>query len=431
MAPEIRDIIQQSLDTIEAHLRSDITAGDLAAAAGFSLSHFYHVFEAVMGISVGRYISYRRLLHAAWDIHHGKDATAAALEYGFDTHAGFYKAFRKEFGCGPTQYLRTHPAARPARINLKEEPRMTDMKTIACALAAWNMADQPVTHIYYANTGYRSDHTFAVGSSHYIKVSDKPGELARQAALHRALMEQDLTAPIVPTPQGDDVLHMNDLDFLLMQRLQGETVHAMALLDNPVDARALGEGLARLHRALRSCDPLLCYTEDYLATMQGWAIPTAKPHLTAPASWLDAFQQRIERTFPALPVQIIHRDPNPDNILMHNGRVAGFLDFDLTRVLPRIFDLCYAATGILCDTYPRATAEQKLRFFDVANAIWQGYDAVEPLSDVEKEALPDMVLAIQLTCVAAFAGSDKLAQQFEVNQEMLNFILQNMERFRA
>lgn len=431
MAPEIMDIIQRSLDTIEAHLRADITPGDLAAAAGFSLSHFYHVFEAVMGISVGRYISYRRLLHAAWDIHHGKDATAAALEYGFDTHAGFYKAFRKEFGCGPTQYLRTHPAARPARINLKEEPRMTDMKTITNALSAWGMADQPVAHIYYANTGYRSDHTFAVGNDHYIKVSDKPGELARQASLHRALLAQNLTAPIVSAPDGSDVLHLNGLDFLLMQRLQGQPVQAMALLDSPSNARAIGEGLARLHRALRQCDPLLCYAEDYLCTMRDWAIPAARPHLDAPATWLDAFQQRIGHTFPALPTQIIHRDPNPDNILLQDGRVAGFLDFDLTRILPRIFDLCYAATGILCDTFPRATDEQKLRFFDVANAIWQGYDALEPLSAMEKEALPDMVLAIQLTCVAAFAGSDKLAQQFEVNQQMLNFILQNMKRFSA
>lgn len=429
MAPEIRDIIQQSLDTIEANLRSSITAKDLADAAGFSLSHFYHVFEAVVGISVGRYIAYRRLLHAAWDIHHGKDATAAALEYGFDTHAGFYKAFRKEFGCGPTQYLRTQPAARPARINLKEEPRMTDIKTITSALATWNMADEPVTHIYYANTGYRSDRTFAVGQQHYIKVSDQPGELARQAQLHHALMDQHLAAPILPTPAGEDILHLNDLDFMLMQRVQGHAVPAMSLLDAPESACALGAGLARLHKALQACDPLLCYTEDYTATLRYWAIPTAKPHLTSPTDWLDAFQQRMEATFPALPTQIIHRDPNPDNVLMDNGQVVGFLDFDLTRILPRIFDLCYAATGILCDTFPRATPEQRLRFFDVAKAIWQGYDAVEPLSDAEKAALPDMVLAIQLTCVAAFAGSDKLAQQFEVNQEMLNFILQHFDRF--
>ena len=41
-----------------------------------------------------------------------------------------------------------------------------------------------------------------------------------------------------------------------------------------------------------------------------------------------------------------------------------------------------------------------------------------------------MVLAIQLTCVAAFAGSDKLVQQFEVNQHMLQFILGNIQRFQ-
>lgn len=69
-------------------------------------------------------------------------------------------------------------------------------------------------------------------------------------------------------------------------------------------------------------------------------------------------------------------------------------------------------------------------FFAAARAVWEGYDAVTPLTDEEWAALPDMVLAIQLTCVAAFAGSDKLAQLFEINREMLRFIRDNMECFR-
>lgn len=430
MSPEIRDIIQRSIDTIEARLRTDITAQELADAAGFSLYHYYHVFEAVTGMSVGRYITHRRLLHALWYMSQGQDATSAALEYGFDTHAGFYKAFRKEFGCAPSRYLRSHRAARPPRVNLKEEPRMTDMKTIARALEAWGMAHLPVSHIYYTNTGYRSDHTFAVGQEHYIKVSTQPGELQRQAALHRALMTQQLSAPIVPTLDGQDVHTMDGQDFLLMERAHGQPVNALAMLEHPASACALGEGLARLHAALRDCDPLLCYAEDYTATLRDWAIPAARAAMVPEPLWLKDYQTRMETTFPALPTQIIHRDPNPDNLLMQDGRVVGFLDFDLTRILPRIFDICYAATGILCDAWPHATEAQRLHFFDVAKAIWHGYDAVSPLTPEEWTALPDMVLAIQLTCVAAFAGSDKLVQQFEVNQHMLQFIRTNLHRFQ-
>lgn len=429
MSPEILGIIQESLDTIEARLRTELSAQELADSAGFSLYHYYHVFEAVTGMSVGRYITHRRLLHAAWSMSRGQDATAAALEYGFDTHAGFYKAFRKEFGCSPTQYLRSHRPARPARVNLKEEPKLTDMKTITRALAAWGMAQEPVSRIYYTNTGNRSERTFAVGQEHYIKVSSQPGELQRQAVLQRALQAQQLTAAVVPTLAGEDVLHMEELDFLLLRRAHGQPVNALAMLAEPQQARALGEGLARLHAALQACDPLLCYAEDYTATLRDWAIPTARAAIVPDALWLEDYRARMEAAFPSLPTQIIHRDPNPDNILMQDGRVVGFLDFDLSRILPRIFDLCYIATGLLCDAWPHATPQQRLNFFTAAKAVWQGYDSLAPLTEQEWRALPDMVLAIQLTCVAAFAGSDKLAQQFEVNVEMMQFILENMERF--
>lgn len=429
MAPEIVEIIQTSLDTIEERLCTELDVRELADAAGFSLYHYYHVFEAVTGMSVGRYITHRRLLHALWSMNCGQDATGAALTYGFDTHSGFYKAFRKEFGCSPSGYLRSRRAARPSRVNLKEVPKMTDMKTIVRALAAWNMADEKVSHIYYVNTGNRSESTFAVGQNHYIKVSGRPGELQRQAALQRRLVSGQLAATVISAPDGADVLTMDGMDFLLMRRVDGLPADAVSMLTRPETARAVGEGIARLHAALRECDPLLCYAEDYTATLQNWAIPAVRGAAAEETAWLDEYSVRIEKSFACLPTQIVHRDPNPDNVLMKDGKVVGFLDFDLTRILPRIFDLCYAATGILCDAWTRVGPEQRMGFFAAARAIWEGYDAVAPLTDGEWHALPDMVLAIQLTCVAAFAGSDKLAQLFETNREMLQFIRDNMGCF--
>lgn len=428
MSPEVMQIIQDSLDLIEENLHGIITPRELADTAGFSLSHYYHVFEAVMGVSVGRYITRRRLLHAAWDMHQGKDAFSAALDYGFDTHAGFYKAFRKEFGCGPSRFSRTHCAARPARVNLKEVPRMTDIKTIARALEAWGMENETISPIYYANTGNRSESTFAVGAQHCIKISASPGELTRQALLIRAMAAEELSPPLCPTADGQDVLLLDGFDFMLLRRAQGKPVNAMDLLERPEAACAIGEGLARLHKALRACDPALCHQEDLAATLQHWAIPAVQAAgLNDP--WLGDFQARMAGSFSTLPMQIIHRDPNPDNLLMENGRVTGFLDFDLTRILPRIYDVCYAATGILSTAWNRADEATLQHFFDLCKNVWQGYDAVSSLTEAEWRALPDMVLAIQLICVAAFVGSDKYAHLYEVNRQMLAFIVQHLDRF--
>jgi serine/threonine protein kinase len=46
---------------------------------------------------------------------------------------------------------------------------------------------------------------------------------------------------------------------------------------------------------------------------------------------------------------IIHRDPNPSNIMFENGEVTGFIDFVISERNVRLFDPCYCATGILSE----------------------------------------------------------------------------------
>ena len=105
-----------------------------------------------------------------------------------------------------------------------------------------------------------------------------------------------------------------------------------------------------------------------------------------------------------------------------------FLDFELSRVLPRVYDLAYASTAILSSTFPSLDEAGRNAFFDTAHAIWEGYHQHSPLSPEEQHALPDMVVAIQLICVAAFAGTQKYASLAQINQHMLSFILNNIHK---
>ena len=87
------------------NLKAEITVQELAETAGFSIYHYYKVFQTAVGIPVMQYIQRRRLLNAIYDIRQGNQMTATALSYGFDTFAGFYKAFKREFGYTPSQFL--------------------------------------------------------------------------------------------------------------------------------------------------------------------------------------------------------------------------------------------------------------------------------------------------------------------------------------
>ena len=116
-----REIIQQSLDYIEENLKTEITAEELSAAVGFSLFHYYRVFGQAVGMPVMQYILQRRLLHALYEISLGGKQTDAALAYGFETHAGFYKAFYREYGMSPSEYLKNYRPSFPYKVNLLQE----------------------------------------------------------------------------------------------------------------------------------------------------------------------------------------------------------------------------------------------------------------------------------------------------------------------
>lgn len=430
VSPEIEKILQQTLDSIEQHLETHIDPESLSRAAGFSHYHFCRVFKAAMGISLMRYITRRRLSHALYRISQGQEKTEAALMYGFDSYAGFYKAFRRMYGASPTAHLRTHRAAAPARVNLKERGEIMEMEYVKQALACWGMQDASVEAVCYPNTGRLSENAFLIDGRYLLKCSRSPGSVQRQAKLQRTLHAHGLAAAVLPTAAGADAAQAGEWECMLMERLPGTTVNGAAMLASPEHGRMLGDGLARLHAALRECDPLLCSGENLMDTLRCWAAPILRSGGLVNGNWLEGWLARADEAFAPLPVQIIHRDPNPDNILMEADRVTGFLDFDLTRIAPRIFDLAYAATGILSVALPEAGDAAGERFAQLARAVWQGYHSRSPLSPAEQCALPDMVIAIQLICVAAFAGSDAFARQAEVNRPMLDMILANESLLR-
>ena len=91
----MQDYIKPSLDYIEQNLKTDIKTEELASMAGYSVTHYRRMFGKTTGLSVANYISKKRINHALFEILAGRKAIDTVLDYGFDTYAGFYKAFEK------------------------------------------------------------------------------------------------------------------------------------------------------------------------------------------------------------------------------------------------------------------------------------------------------------------------------------------------
>ena len=130
--------------------------------------------------------------------------------------------------------------------------------------------------------------------------------------------------------------------------------------------------------------------------------------------------------YPRLPRQIIHRDPNPGNIICAEDQ-WGFIDFELTERNVRIYDPCYAATAILSERF----GQDNEGWLDIYGEIICGYDSVVRLTEEERKAIPYVILANQFVCVSWFAEQDKYAEILEINKKMTIWLIEKLEELKA
>jgi AraC-like DNA-binding protein/ribosomal protein S18 acetylase RimI-like enzyme len=148
--------LQDVIDYIDTHLKDAISIAALAEVAGYSPWHLYHVFMGCTGRPVMEYVRLRRLHSAVDELAQGRKLLDIAVDYGFETQAGFYKAFQRHFGCSPTRY-RIHKQ-RPIKyqislVRLDVARGGADMKDrVIIRTVRQEDADDLWENVYSANT---------------------------------------------------------------------------------------------------------------------------------------------------------------------------------------------------------------------------------------------------------------------------------------
>ena len=422
-------IIQKSIDYIEENLKTDITAKELSDMAGFSMFHYYRLFQSAVGIPVMQYITRRRLLNALYEMHCGAKMVVVALDYGFETQAGFYKAFVREFGYTPSEFLNMSKKKKPYKINLfKEEHIMVSHKKIKEILQSFGLENEKIADVIYAETGNVSESACYVGDNYIIKFSPNLGHVETHISLSQAIESAGLSsATPIETMDGKYVVANEELYFYVTKRLKGKQlkVSAMYLEDYLPKARFIGEIIGQLHVALSKVDAITNQANIYQSAKE-WAIPNLTQKMNLPETFVEMYYKEFGTVYEALPQQIIHRDPNPGNIILCDDS-WGILDFDLSERNVRIFDPCYAATAILSESFEAGNTDKLKQWIEIYKSIMFGYDEVVKLSDNEWKAIPYVVITNQLISTAWFSGQEKFATLYETNREMTEWMIQNFE----
>ncbi len=101
--------VQRMQDYIEKNRTEDITLSELAGASLFSPWYSYRLFREYIGLTPTEYIRKYRLTQAARRLCTGKAKVIdAAYDAGFSNADTFTRAFYREFGLNPVDYMK-HP----------------------------------------------------------------------------------------------------------------------------------------------------------------------------------------------------------------------------------------------------------------------------------------------------------------------------------
>ena len=409
-----REIIQNAIDYIDDNITADFTVEDLCGIAGYSYVHFCRLFNLYVGVSPKEFITRRKLLYAVYEMSNGEIKVDIALKYGFNTYAGFYKAFKREFNCSPSEFIKSYIGSKPYKINIMQEKHIMVSKTkIQELLYHWNLQYNDIKTIVNENTGKQNENAYYIGNDYVIKFS------ANLAVIKKVIVFSD----VVKLANGNDYLQDGDLYFIIIKRIIGKQLKCEDVFSDVSIAYKIGINTAKLHKTLKEFDSADYRKANiYNDCLSG--IKRVKELANLDSVFIEGYKNTFGKCINELPTQLIHRDLNPSNMLFDGGEFKGFIDFDLTEVNIRLFDICYCATAILSECYSNPNID-KSKWIDILNNLIEGYNSINELTEAERKSVQYVIYSIEIICISYFSQYDKYAELTKTNIKMLDWLIEN------
>jgi len=229
------------------------------------------------------------------------------------------------------------------------------------------------------------------------------------------------------TIHGKNYYEDNNKIYLLFNFIEGNHLNEHYSDDYLKQAELLGRSIASFHIITKEINSnkisKMNIIEDILNYVYNKILEDrSKLDFEFISKVVEDFRQNFVPIYKDLPMQIIHRDIHPQNILFNNGELTGIIDLDLLTYGIRVFDPCYCSTSILCDAINDSKKLNK--WLDIFHQIIFSYNNVNELNKKEKENIIYVLFSIQLIFIAFYYDN---IEEVKFNEKMLKWLYENKE----
>jgi Ser/Thr protein kinase RdoA (MazF antagonist) len=192
-------------------------------------------------------------------------------------------------------------------------------------------------------------------------------------------------------------------------------------------AKIFGKAIGRLHLALKKTE---VYKQFPRVNLYDQICISVAQNLKSNIRYFDPkllngaitdIKNNFRRLYPKLPVQLIHRDLHPANMIFRNKKMVGYLDFEMVQNNIRIFDVCYCATSILVGGFENERNREK--WFSIFRSILRGYSKHIHITKAELKSIYYVLMSIQLLFMSYCITRNLKASLY--NAKILNWLILN------
>lgn len=285
-------------------------------------------------------------------------------------------------------------------------------------LKHWGFDDKVI--IEKVNIEYeaeREEHVWTINREYILKVTRNEVETINNMYMIKLLNSVNIpTQEVINTVEGDNYFYVEGKYYTLLKKIEGTVLKNYFEGDFIKRGNYIGKALGKLHNGLYEITneikgKISVFDNDLIWELNGWVIDEIEKYVEKSdidKNEITIFKECINMVldeFPAiynkLPRQVIHRDFHGENIIFKGEDIIGFIDFDLSQINARLFDICYLCTGSLATIFDNF--EMRAKWVQFAKAVVKGYESINKLTYDEVNSMKYMMLSIEMVMVAYFA----------------------------